>query len=395
MAIPSIPDWRQRILIGVGVKPTTENLKFLDAWAHAEGGTASNNPFNTTQKEPGATAYNSNGGYPVLNYQSAQQGIDATVNTLTNGRYGNIIGALRDGDDAMKAAAALRDSPWGTGALTMKVLGGDPSSYSNNKPAPPGAGVPPVGTGPLITDGLKPLTFTGEAANVGQAPAAQPQTPMERFNLGVNNLLQQSHLAPTSVALMANLGYASDAVAKARTDPEASMVGFDPDNMPVHQTLMTLQSGSTDSKYKSLDLAQDFDGPIHPNASPIVNMAQQFLGTPYLWGGADPRKGFDCSGFVQYLYSQAGIALGRTTYDQIKQGQHVDDVKGLQAGDVVFFQQGGDVHHEGLYIGGGQFIHAPHTGDVVKISSLSDPYYASQFAGGRRFVAPGDAPQTT
>jgi cell wall-associated NlpC family hydrolase len=124
-------------------------------------------------------------------------------------------------------------------------------------------------------------------------------------------------------------------------------------------------------------------------------MAQQFLGTPYLWGGADPRKGFDCSGFVQYLYSQAGIALGRTTYDQIKQGQAIQDVKALKPGDVVFFSDRGDVHHEGLYMGGGQFIHAPHTGDVVKISSLSDPYYASQFAGGRRFVAPGDAPKTT
>lgn len=123
-------------------------------------------------------------------------------------------------------------------------------------------------------------------------------------------------------------------------------------------------------------------GPISASAPKVIQMAKQYMGTKYVWGGTTPA-GFDCSGFVQYLYGKQGIKLPRTTYEQIKVGQHIDR-KGLQPGDIVFFSANGDVHHEGLYIGNNQFIHAPHTGDVVKISSLNDAYYAKQFAGGRR-----------
>jgi cell wall-associated NlpC family hydrolase len=387
MAIPSIPDWRERILHGVGVKPTQENLKFMSAWARAEGGGAANNPFNTTQPVAGASNYNSIG---VRNYRNVQEGIDATVNTITNGRYGNIIGALREGDDAMKSAAALAASPWGTGGLVQKILGGGGSVEP--QAAPSGAS-DPMGTGAAS---MQPLTFTGEAGEVQKrAPGQYQESPMQTLNRKTGDILNQANISPQAVRLMANLGDATKAVAKASSDMDASSYGLFPENMPVTKTLTTLQSGSTDSKFRTLDLGQDFDGPVHPNANPIVNMARQYLGTPYLWGGADPRKGFDCSGFVQYLYSQAGVAIGRTTYDQVKQGQAVREVPNLMPGDAVFFSSNGDVHHEGLYIGGGQFIHAPHTGDVVKISSLSEPYYASQFVGGRRFIAPGDAPQPT
>ena len=394
MAIPQIPDWRERILIGVGVKPTTENLKFMDAWSRAEGGGATNNPFNTTQVVGGQHRnYNDLGhGMGVQNYGSAQEGVDATVTTLTNGRYGNIIGALRDGDSAMKAAAALAASPWGTGALVEKILGGPTSPTAGPSTAgPPAPGSSPSLTaptlGPEAAAQAAPQNFAQRLARFSGQPGAVP--------LGMEQKpFQAAVIPPTSVRLMANLGEATRSVLNARSTPEASTYGFDPNNMPVTQTLTTLQTGSTDSNFKTLDLGKDFDGPVHPNANPVVNMARQYLGTPYLWGGADPRKGFDCSGFVQYLYAQAGVAVGRTTYAQVKQGQAVKDVQDLMPGDAVFFQSGGDVHHVGIYIGGGQFIHAPHTGDVVKISSLSEPYYASQFAGGRRFVAPGDAPKT-
>jgi len=388
MAIPQIPDWRERILLGVGARPTTENLRFFDAWAHSEGGSAENNPFNTTQVSGQKRNYNDLGsGIGVQRYLTPQQGIDATINTLTNGRYGNIIGALRAGDDAMKAAAALRDSPWGTGALTMKVLGGNAGDYTPVGETAPTTGSPlsSLGSGSSMLGGLPKL---GEGAST-----AAPEVPEGLRPLGGAAIMDIANPSPFAVRMMANLGEASKRITEARSDPDASTYGFDRDNMPVAKTLAPLQTGSSDSKFKTLDLAQDFDGELHPNANPIVNMAQQYLGTPYLFGGADPRKGFDCSGFVQYLYSQAGIALGRTTYDQVKQGQPIPDAQNLQAGDVVFFSQGGDVHHEGLYIGGGQFIHAPHTGDVVKISSLSEKYYASQFIGGRRFIAPtGDVP---
>jgi peptidoglycan DL-endopeptidase CwlO len=100
----------------------------------------------------------------------------------------------------------------------------------------------------------------------------------------------------------------------------------------------------------------------------VVAYAMQFLGVPYRWGGSDPSTGFDCSGFTQYVYAHFGVSMAHYTgaqygaFPQVPQDQ-------LAPGDLVFFDGLG---HVGLYIGGGQYIHAPHTGDVVKISSLGD-----------------------
>src|SRR6201999_1199645 len=100
-----------------------------------------------------------------------------------------------------------------------------------------------------------------------------------------------------------------------------------------------------------------------------------------------PQTGFDCSGLMQWAYAQAGIQTPRVTYDQIDAANaiKVPDINDLKPGDMVFFSNAGDVHHVGMYLGAHMFLHAPHTGDVVKVSSLDEPYYASQFAGGRRF----------
>lgn len=97
----------------------------------------------------------------------------------------------------------------------------------------------------------------------------------------------------------------------------------------------------------------------------VISYARQYLGTPYVYGGTSP-SGFDCSGFVQYVYKNAaGISLPRTTYDQIGVGSRVSQDQ-LQPGDLVF----PDTGHVGIYIGGGQMIHASKPGDVVKISSV-------------------------
>ena len=112
-----------------------------------------------------------------------------------------------------------------------------------------------------------------------------------------------------------------------------------------------------------------------------ANIALGQLGTPYVWGGAAPG-GFDCSGLVMWAYSQVGVSLPHSTYAQYSMGVPVSRDQ-LQPGDIVFFDGLG---HEGLYIGGGQFVHAPHTGDVVKISSLSDSWYASSYVGARRIL---------
>ena len=110
----------------------------------------------------------------------------------------------------------------------------------------------------------------------------------------------------------------------------------------------------------------------------VVGIAMQYLGVPYVWGGSTPR-GFDCSGLVAYVFAQVGVSVPHSSYAQFGMGVPVS-LDQLQPGDLVFFA---GASHVGIYIGGGQFIHAPHTGDVVKISSMSG-WYASTFAGGRR-----------
>jgi peptidoglycan DL-endopeptidase CwlO len=110
----------------------------------------------------------------------------------------------------------------------------------------------------------------------------------------------------------------------------------------------------------------------------VVGIAMQYLGTPYVYGGASPG-GFDCSGFVMYVFAQIGVSLPHNAAAQYGYGMPVSRDQ-LQPGDLVFFNGLG---HVGIYIGGGQMIHSPHTGDVVKISSLTG-WYASTYVGARR-----------
>jgi len=112
----------------------------------------------------------------------------------------------------------------------------------------------------------------------------------------------------------------------------------------------------------------------------VVGIAMRYLGTPYVWGGASP-SGFDCSGFVMYVYAQVGVSLPHSSYAQYGVGVAVSQ-SDLQPGDLVFFDGLG---HDGIYIGGGQFIHSPHTGDVVKISSMTG-WYAATYVGARRIL---------
>jgi cell wall-associated NlpC family hydrolase len=107
--------------------------------------------------------------------------------------------------------------------------------------------------------------------------------------------------------------------------------------------------------------------------------ARHLLGVRYEYGGTSPRTGFDCSGFVRFVWSHFGVHLPRVSYSQFDTGRRVGR-RGLRPGDLVFFAGAG---HVGLYIGNGRFIHAPHTGTRVSISSLGGAYGA-EFAGARR-----------
>lgn len=121
-----------------------------------------------------------------------------------------------------------------------------------------------------------------------------------------------------------------------------------------------------------------------PPTTSVVKKAAQYLNTPYVWGGERPG-GFDCSGFVKYVFAQCGYKLPRTAAEQASVGTKVTR-KNLAPGDLVYFATGGGgINHIGIYVGNNKFIHSssPRSGGVI-YTSLSDSYYANSYAGATR-----------
>lgn len=120
-------------------------------------------------------------------------------------------------------------------------------------------------------------------------------------------------------------------------------------------------------------------------ADDLVAYALTFEGYDYVYGGTTPA-GFDCSGFVQYVYRHFGFNITRTATSQYyNDGEHVSRSE-LMPGDLVFFGSGGEITHVGIYIGGGRFIHAANPRKGVIISSLSESYYNARYFGANRII---------
>jgi cell wall-associated NlpC family hydrolase len=119
---------------------------------------------------------------------------------------------------------------------------------------------------------------------------------------------------------------------------------------------------------------------VQPEGRPdVVAVALRYLGVPYRWSGASP-SGFDCSGFIMFVYAHVGVELPHNAAMQYDTGRPVSRDR-LLPGDLVFFN---GLSHAGIYVGRGRFVHAPHSGDVVKISRLSESWYRSTYQGARR-----------
>jgi cell wall-associated NlpC family hydrolase len=111
----------------------------------------------------------------------------------------------------------------------------------------------------------------------------------------------------------------------------------------------------------------------------IVAYARRFLGVRYSWGGTSPRTGFDCSGFVRFVYGHFGVTLPHSSFADLWRGRRIPR-RYLRPGDLVFFA---GASHVGIYVGGAHFIDAPHTGTVVRISSMHS-WYGASYSGARR-----------
>ncbi len=131
------------------------------------------------------------------------------------------------------------------------------------------------------------------------------------------------------------------------------------------------------SGYVSMDYLKLVEGEL-PSRSAVVStqgqavleIAKQYLGLPYRYGGNSPSTGFDCSGFVKYVYAQLGVNLNRVAADQMSNGIWVDPSQ-LQVGDIIgFYNSSGYISHVGIYAGNGMMIHSPQTGDVIKYESV-------------------------
>jgi cell wall-associated NlpC family hydrolase len=185
--------------------------------------------------------------------------------------------------------------------------------------------------------------------------------------------MQHSRLLLSLLVVMAAVAFALVRPLHARADmppaPEASPADATPvvPQLPVVQATPT-RTTQAHARHATLSFGMR-----------VVDYAKRFRGIRYSYGGTTPRSGFDCSGFVRYVFAHFGVSLAHSSYAQAGDGRRVSR-SSLRPGDLVFFDGLG---HVGIYIGNGRFIHAPHTGTRVRIEQLAG-WYSSRFDVARR-----------
>ena len=208
------------------------------------------------------------------------------------------------------------------------------------------------------------------AANVAANTTATAQTAVA----SVNNAQQASvATAPVQTNTAANAQQASVATASVQTNTAANAQQTSATaQAPVAQTAAQ-QSTYTASSQAAQPAKQQASTQSSSTAQTVVNAAKSQIGKPYVWGATGPNA-YDCSGLVQYAYSQAGKNIGRTTYQQAGAGQHVS-VSQAQAGDILMW---GD-YHDAIYVGNNQYVHAPQPGQNVTQATISS-YFMPDYA---------------
>jgi hypothetical protein len=301
---------------------------------------------------------------------------DAQGHLVANAGAGGSFASFRDGGWALRFDSASRSSR-GVSLVGVSLAGGIVYAERIFVPA----------------HGLRGARVEGLTVN-GQAVAARPNALVPLGPGSYLVVLQEAVVPGEGSGLVGLRLVAGDA--SLGIDPGSQLlVGLARAALPLahrHRTARLswlalgvaghgVDTGSNDRLQGPLLLGVPAGGSTGAQA---VSIALQFLGVPYRWGGADPIGGFDCSGLALYVYAQLGIRLTHYTGAQFQEGRPVLPWD-LQPGDLLFFHPSSrGPQHEGIYIGGGRFVQAPRTGEVVKISSLAEPAYSAGFVGAVR-----------
>jgi len=131
---------------------------------------------------------------------------------------------------------------------------------------------------------------------------------------------------------------------------------------------------------------KEVDNSANDDAVDIANFAMEYVGYPYVYGGASPSSGFDCSGLVFYSFGKYGYSLKRTANDQMNNNGIAVSRSNLQVGDLVFFGNGSYANHVGIYIGNNNFVHAANPSSGVRVSSMNETYYANRYIMAKRII---------
>jgi cell wall-associated NlpC family hydrolase len=223
---------------------------------------------------------------------------------------------------------------------------------------------------------------TGAAPPPTLQTAQQPSTPnqLSALSLGALQTSFDTQRQANQRSLDA-LGKLSGHQVQAADGPDLTSL--------IQQAQTSEASGATQAKPQHVHVDLKGETPTHLGtvAQKAIELSKHFLGSAYVYGGASPKTGFDCSGLLQYVWAQNGVKIPRTAAEQYHAGKPVAP-NALQPGDALYFQTegaNGGVTHAAMYLGDGQLIESPHTGDVVKIAPLAG-YYQQHLVGARRFA---------
>lgn len=222
------------------------------------------------------------------------------------------------------------------------------------------------------------------------AQAAEPATSLKTIALS-SNIASGYSASVTRSKIMTSAEKAEALLEKARSSQAVQVASAEVSKKDAKTEVAKETEMKIDSVNKSKQVASataskqqaQVSRSNSTDSSKLVSNAMSLIGIPYAFGGTS-RSGFDCSGYTQYVFKGSGVTLPRTSYEQFGVGTAVSRNQ-LQPGDLVFFSTyDNGASHVGIYIGGGNFVHASNSG--VRTTSLSDSYYVSRYVGARRVL---------